>query len=164
MTCKTDFTSIDLYSSEEKQQALQLITNFISFLQNQIHIENVDIFIQIITEFASQDLISITFEDFIFIGADLIAFLPFETKPEKRSEQKTINLSNNEKSNKTTNSIALVCLFLDYFQERVETRHIQELKHLFRSFCDGTADQELAKFIEKKSYVMSIIPSPKNYH
>jgi len=165
MTWQTNFiTSIGLYSSEEKLTALKLIEDFICFLEKRIQIKNADIFIQIIKEFALHDLISITFEDFIFFGANLIAFLPFQTKQVENTNQRTIELLNEntkEKSNKTTKPMDLICLFLDYFEERVETRHMKELKCLFQSFCHGNADKKITKFTDQKNYVMSIIPCPK---
>jgi hypothetical protein len=177
MTRKPASTSIASkrasYSLETKQQALELVEEFVHFLEKRVLIKNADIFIQIAKEFASNKsipgkdkFVSKTLEEFIEIGANVIVFLPFQTKSAKPSSEVGVNLGNDEKIKKhgsNRDSVAFGCLFFDFFKEQVEGRHLKKLKRFFQAFCDGNAEKEVADFVKEKSQVMSIIPSRQKH-
>ncbi|KAF1326050.1 hypothetical protein FI667_g8754, partial [Globisporangium splendens] len=130
---------------------------FCEFLEHRVLTKNLSLLRRMVRDFyAGHDQ---TLQEFIELGVNLIAVLPFE-QPELRSQKIAAQLLLQQQQQRqrppADSPRATPCIFL-YLLARVGTKHISWLKSIYNEFYEGR-QETLVEFVRIGTQAISILP------
>ncbi|KAF1317648.1 hypothetical protein FI667_g14580, partial [Globisporangium splendens] len=130
---------------------------FCEFLEHRVLTKNLVLLRRMVCDFyAGHDQ---TLQEFIELGVNLIAVLPFE-QPELRSQKIAAQLLLQQQQQRqrppADSPRATPCIFL-YLMARVGTKHISWLKSIYNEFYEGQ-QETLVEFVRIGTQAISILP------
>ncbi|KAE8982587.1 hypothetical protein PR003_g25115 [Phytophthora rubi] len=125
---------------------------FCDFLENRLHTSNLLLLRRMLSDFFAGN--EHTLQDFIRLGASLVAVMPMErTRRCYREEAARLLTQQRQMKEKPQPQL---CVFR-YLSARVATKNIFWLRDMFQEFCSGH-DALLRAFVSRGNEVVSVIP------
>lgn len=138
--------------------ALSTLLRFCDFLEDRVHTKSLPLFRRMLRDF--HDGNEHTLQDFMRLGAAVVAVLPIPLKSQSRLQDANQLLAHQRNEFAVTRGQTMSphtpCVF-QYLLARVATKNILWLRDIFQQFCRGD-DSMLKEFVRRGNEVISLIP------